>query len=127
MNEEKDITWKDIQYFKRDEFVCKDGSDACKMNMHFVKRLDTIREKFGKMVITSGYRTPAWNMKVGGVPNSAHTKGLAADVFCKVSSKRYKLIEIAIKEGIRRIGIGKDFVHLDMDRTKPWRTMWTYY
>jgi len=127
MDNKENITWKDIKYFSKKEFECKDGSRACKMNMHFVKRLDEIREEFGKMIITSGYRTPSWNLKIGGVPNSAHTKGLAADVLCETSSKRFKLVKIAIEKGIRRIGIGKDFIHLDMDRSKPWRTMWTYY
>ncbi|MCW5141053.1 D-Ala-D-Ala carboxypeptidase family metallohydrolase [Burkholderia cenocepacia] len=32
--------------------------------------------------ITSGYRCPALNRAVGGVPNSAHAQGLAADFVC---------------------------------------------
>lgn len=45
------------------------------------KRLDTIREKFGKAVrVNCAFRSEAVNERVGGVSNSAHTKGLAADI-----------------------------------------------
>lgn len=45
--------------------------------------LDVIREKVGKpILISSGFRCPALNKAVGGVSNSQHQKGLAADVVC---------------------------------------------
>lgn len=45
--------------------------------------LDGIREKLGKpILINSGYRSPMLNKAVGGVANSQHLKGLAADVVC---------------------------------------------
>ena len=45
--------------------------------------LDVIREKLGKpILINSGYRSPILNKAVGGVANSQHLKGLAADVVC---------------------------------------------
>lgn len=44
--------------------------------------LDTVREMLGHpLEISSGYRSPALNARVGGVPASQHTLGLAAD-FC---------------------------------------------
>lgn len=44
-------------------------------------RLDTIREKFGKAVrVNCAFRSDAVNNRVGGVPTSAHTQGLAADI-----------------------------------------------
>ena len=125
-NNEKIIRWKDIKHFKKKEFDCHDGSNANKMNLQFVKLLDEIREEYGKMVITSGYRTETWNLKVGGARNSAHTRGLAADILCKDGAHRYKLVGIAIKKGIKRIGIGKDFVHLDIDKTLPNPRIWLY-
>ena len=43
--------------------------------------LQSIRSHFGKAVnIHSGYRTPPYNTKVGGVEDSQHTYGTAADI-----------------------------------------------
>jgi hypothetical protein len=45
--------------------------------------LDAIREKVGKpILISSGFRCPVLNKAVGGVSNSQHQKGLAADLIC---------------------------------------------
>ena len=45
--------------------------------------LDVIREKVGKpILISSGFRCPVLNKSVGGVSNSQHQKGLAADLIC---------------------------------------------
>lgn len=45
--------------------------------------LDKIREKVGKpILVNSGYRCNMLNKAVGGVTNSQHLKGLAADVVC---------------------------------------------
>ena len=45
--------------------------------------LDVIREKVGKPIrISSGFRCPVLNKAVGGVANSQHLKGLAADLIC---------------------------------------------
>ena len=42
--------------------------------------MDELRHLVGRSIhITSGYRTPEFNKKVGGSPNSYHTKGLACD------------------------------------------------
>ena len=43
--------------------------------------LEPLRQYAGKtIVISSGYRCPALNRAVGGVPNSQHLKGEAADI-----------------------------------------------
>ena len=43
--------------------------------------LEPLREHFNKpVVISSGYRCPKLNRLVGGVPNSQHQKGEAADI-----------------------------------------------
>lgn len=43
--------------------------------------LEPLREHFGiPVVICSGYRCPQLNKAVGGVPNSQHLKGEAADI-----------------------------------------------
>jgi zinc D-Ala-D-Ala carboxypeptidase len=43
-------------------------------------KLELARKALGKpIIITSGYRCPVLNAKVGGVATSAHTQGLAVD------------------------------------------------
>lgn len=47
---------------------------------HLAARMEEVRALFGRPIeITSGYRNPAVNAAVGGVPNSAHALGFAAD------------------------------------------------
>jgi len=123
----KTITWKDIKHFKRIAFQCHDGIGENHIQLKFVAILDKIRDEYGKkMIVDSGYRTPEWNTKVGGVPDSAHIKGLAADIHCRDSLNRFKLTNIALKY-LNRIGIGKDFIHMDIDDNLPHPRMWTYY
>lgn len=46
--------------------------------------LDPIRDKFcAPVIITSGYRCPQVNQLVGGVTNSQHMSGCAADFYIK--------------------------------------------
>lgn len=43
--------------------------------------LDSVREEYGHPIkVNSGFRSRAVNEKVGGVKNSAHLEGLAADI-----------------------------------------------
>lgn len=48
---------------------------------HLCQRvLEPLRHRFGRIVITSGYRCPRLNRAVGGVSNSQHMRGEAADI-----------------------------------------------
>lgn len=43
--------------------------------------LDPVRKTYGKpIIVTSGFRSPLLNAAVGGVANSQHMRGLAADL-----------------------------------------------
>lgn len=42
--------------------------------------LDAIREELGPLTVTSGYRSHALNVLIGGSARSAHVRGEAADV-----------------------------------------------
>jgi uncharacterized protein YcbK (DUF882 family) len=76
--------------------------------------------------INSGYRTQEWNMKVGGRFGSSHKKGLAADIAYNGSRERYLLVTALMQVGINRLGIGKSFVHCDVDKLKDKDVIWLY-
>ena len=78
------------------------------------------------MIITSGYRCEEHNREVGGKETSSHPKGLAADIKCDGSSYRFILVGALLKAGFKRIGIGKDFIHADIDPDKTQNLIWEY-
>lgn len=85
---------KKIKYFKLAEFI--NSATAKRLGIdntptfevvdnlnRLADYLDGIRAKLGKpILVSSGYRCPMLNKAVGGVVNSQHLKGLAADVVC---------------------------------------------
>lgn len=95
----------------------------------FVRKLDIMREQCGfPFKIESGFRTQAQNDALAdSVSDSAHLSGLAVDIRIVDSSKRFKLLQVAFNNGIRRIGIGRNFIHLDADNSKPQDVAWDYY
>ena len=97
------------------------------MRPEFIKRLDHARQEANMpFVVTSGFRCLKYNAEVGGVSSSAHTRGFAADIRCNGSRTRARIIQAAIEAGFNRIGIAKDFIHLDADPDKAPNVFWVY-
>lgn len=97
------------------------------MQQDFINALDDLRERCGfPFKITSGYRTSEHNKEVEGKESSAHLSGWAADVACRTSRQRHKLLYWAFARGFKRIGISPTFVHLDMEPELPDQVTWVY-
>ena len=104
--------------FRVQEFACGDGTDTVFVAPRLVMVLQSIRSHFGKAVsIHSGYRTPPYNAKVGGVEDSQHTYGTAADISINgVSVADVAAYARSIMPDWGGVGIYKSqgFVHVDV-------------
>ena len=118
--------WDEIRYFTRDEFACKCGGKYCNgypvdIDMNMAKIADEIREKIGKPItVNSGLRCKTHNANVGGVSNSQHLLGKAADLGCPSGYTPTQMASIA--EGIMGntggIGIYPWGIHIDTRSAK---------
>ena len=117
-----------LKYFKLSEFDSPDEPNSgSKMDKKFLEKLDYARHNAGiPFKINSGYRTKAWNSKVGGRVGSSHINGLAADIGYNGSRDRYIIVKSLMEVGITRIGIGKSFIHCDVDKQKDQEVIWLY-
>lgn len=85
------VIWENVKYFKKSEFECGCNRKYCngypaEMNKILIDLLDRAREYFGQpILITSGLRCVTQNKIVGGIPNSKHMYGKAAD--CSLNSR----------------------------------------
>lgn len=91
--------WKDIRYFRRDEFRCpcgKCGGFPVEPQEAIVRAVDDLRAALGVPIIIvppdghsggSGVRCQAYNDSLfGSVPNSRHVKGKAVDFIARGKS-----------------------------------------
>lgn len=106
-------------HFKVKEFACKDGSAITFIDDYMVTILEQLRKELGKpIIITSGYRTPAHNAKVGGAKYSYHMRGMAVDI--RVNGISAKEVAKALDKLVEGCGIivYKSWVHLDVRESK---------
>jgi len=86
---------------------------------------------FREIHVNSGPRCPKHNANVGGVTDSAHLRGIAADIHFNTGDELYAIIRVCIEVGIRRIGIDsrRSFIHIDMGQKAqgyPTPFIWLY-
>lgn len=80
------------------------------------KVLQEARKRLGKPIkITSAYRSPAYNKRIGGVSNSTHVQFNAVDLVTDNPATLYLLLLDLRREGLFKGGLGlyRSFVHLD--------------
>lgn len=110
------------EHFTGKEFRCKDGTKEFLFCPNLIEVLEEIRKHFDKpVIINSGYRTPWWNVRVGGAENSYHCKGMAADIRIKgVSTDEIAKYASEIMKNQGGVIRYTNFVHVDV-REKYYR------
>ena len=78
------LDWKHSKFFRKEEFRCNcgkcSGYPKNGISKSLVDNMNLIRAIYGQSItITSGYRCPDFNKRVGGASNSAHLLGGACD------------------------------------------------
>lgn len=87
-------------------------------------KLDPLREKFGPIAVTSWYRDPETNRRVGGVSNnSQHLTGGAADIY-PIQYNPQQFEDYLDKNWNGGVGYGiasgRGFTHLDLGPNRRW-------
>jgi hypothetical protein len=120
--------WREYPNFSAQEFNCR-HTGKNEMQHEFMVKLQAIRTEFGKpMDPSSGYRHPTHPIEARKThSNGEHTQGNCCDIRCTNSADRFRLIELALKHGITRIGIAKTFLHLGIGgKGLPTNVLWDY-
>lgn len=98
------------------EFESPDTHEVI-VHAKLIECLQKLRDKYGSTHINSGYRTVEHNKRVGGVADSQHRYGKAADIHIKSGWTPEKLAALAKECGFTGIGLYKTFVHMDVRDT----------
>jgi hypothetical protein len=113
--------------FNSYEFRCGLGSPcSCStilIDDKLVEYLQKIRDHFGKSItITSAYRCPSYNKRIGGATSSYHSRGMACDIVVSGVAPK-EVAKYAESIGIKGIGLYETnadghFVHIDTRTSK---------
>lgn len=120
--------WGDIRYFSRAEFRCpcgKCGGFPVEPQEKMVRTVDEIRHRLGVPVSImdaggSGIRCPEHNAEVGGVANSEHLYGRAADLHSAASPARMKTVAEEVLGNTGGIGLYDWGIHVDVGKYSRW-------
>ena len=120
---------QDTKNFKVSEFACK-HCGTNKIDQRVLNMAQEIRDYLGvPILINSGYRCEVHNKKVGGVKNSKHVQGKAADLACSLGgTKIFNAIQELKQQGKLKdldyyiLYQKKNFVHIDCGgkRNRPY-------
>ena len=115
-------------HFTVSETMCKCGCEESHVAQILLDRMEALRVKLGKpILISSGFRCPTWNERVGGAPLSGHISGEAFDYYCpRLQLSQLWLFTERLDEGFDGLGSYPEskppFLHLDClgDRYSRW-------
>lgn len=129
-DESADGWWKDIRYFTREEFRCQCKGKYCngfpvEPQEEMVRTVDEIRRRLGIpiSIVTaggSGVRCRKHNADVGGVANSEHLYGRAADLHSSASPAKMKAVAEEVMGNTGGIGLYDWGIHVDTGKYSRW-------
>jgi uncharacterized protein YcbK (DUF882 family) len=108
------------------EFHCHSGEEVPSLYLPNLERLagkvlQPMRDVWGPLIIISGWRSPAWNTRIGGAAASTHLTAEGADIRCvrpRDLGELVDLIEKRIAAGalpeLGGVGLYPGWVHLDI-------------
>ena len=107
--------------FSPAEIACR-GTGKLRVNADALDRLQALRTALGKpLIVTSGYRSPEHNRRVGGATASKHLEGTAFDISMS-NHDPAAFIAAARRAGFSGIGTypRSNFVHVDTGPARVW-------
>lgn len=118
-NTKYEMMFYKYKHFKKEEFKCGCDGKYCngypvKVDELLISQLELLRSKWNKPIhINSAIRCKDWNKEVGGVSNSQHLKGRAADI--RVEGVSPKEVHHESGKIFSNGGVGsyKNFTHVD--------------
>ena len=108
------------KYFERSEFACSCGCGFDAVDVELLAVLENLREESLQAVtINSACRCAEHDKAIGGVKNSQHVRGKAADIVVKNQSPEFvgKWLDEKYPDKYG-IGIYDTFVHIDVRDVK---------
>ena len=122
--------WDEIEYFTREEFRCQCGGRYCdgfpvEPDEKMVRTVNEIRRRLGVPVSIvdaggSGVRCERHNAAVGGVANSEHLYGRAADLHSSASPQRMYEVAQAVLGNTGGLGLYSWGIHVDTGKYSRW-------
>lgn len=122
--------WDEIEYFTREEFRCQCKGKYCngfpaEPEEKIVRTVNEIRKRLGVPVSIvdaggSGVRCKQHNANVGGVANSEHLYGRAADLHSSASPQRMKQVAEEVMGNTGGIGLYSWGIHVDTGKYSRW-------
>lgn len=123
--------WEEIEFFSREEFRCQCGGKYCngfpvEPGETLVRTVDEIRRRLGIPVSIvdaggSGVRCRQHNADVGGVANSLHLTGNAADLHSSASPEEMARVAEEVMGDTGEIGIYSWGIHVGIGKYSRFR------
>lgn len=114
---------EDVSEFKPSGGITVGRNVDTSIDTNLQKLVTKIQSEFGKPIkITSGYRDPERNRRIGGAKRSAHLRHNAVDITFKGDrDETLRFIEIASKLGAGGIGVYRPgVIHIDLEGRRSW-------